>query len=393
MGKEQELLEAARTGNVLLVEKLLSGKRGLLGSGSGSIALPSLLGIWRGLNVNCADSSGYTPLHHAALNGHREVVLKLLQFEASTNVPDNKGCFPLHLAAWRGDVDIVRILMHHGPSHCRVNEQNHEKETALHCAAQYGHSEVVCVLLQELTDSSMRNRRGETPLDLAALYGRLQVVRLLLNAHPNLMSLNTHQHTPLHLAARNGHHSTVQVLLEAGMDVNTETEKGSALHEAALYGKMDVVRLLLDSGIDVNIRDCHGKTALEILKEHPAQKSQQITSLIQEFMMAENDKEVTDEPIRQCPVPAPRTSISTPVSSPSLRHKNETVTGELSKLLNDIKICRDRDYSFEELCQAISSHSQSMESFCSGTLSDEDRNSTLTHVTKLLQKLPGLNKH
>ncbi|XP_053497534.1 ankyrin repeat and sterile alpha motif domain-containing protein 1B isoform X2 [Ictalurus furcatus] len=383
MGKEQELLEAARTGNVLLVEKLLSGKRGLLGSSAGSIALPGLLSIWRGLNVNCADSSGYTPLHHAALNGHREVVLKLLQFEASTNVPDNKGCFPLHLAAWRGDVDIVRILMHHGPSHCRVNEQNHEKETALHCAAQYGHSEVVCVLLQELTDPSMRNRRGETPLDLAALYGRLQVVRMLLNAHPNLMSLNTRQHTPLHLAARNGHHTTVQVLLEAGMDVNTETEKGSALHEAALYGKMDIVRLLLDSGIDANIRDCHGKTALEILREHPSQKSQQITALIQEFMMAENDRgQVPDEPIRQCPVPAPRTSIPSPAASPSLRHKNETVTGELSKLLNDIKMCRDRDYSFEELCQAISSHSQSMESFCSGTLSDEERNPTLTHVSK-----------
>ncbi|KAK3558267.1 hypothetical protein QTP86_013942, partial [Hemibagrus guttatus] len=434
MGKEQELLEAARTGNVLLVEKLLSGKRGLLGSSSGSIALPGLLSIWRGLNVNCADSSGYTPLHHAALNGHRDVVLKLLQFEASTNVPDNKGCFPLHLAAWRGDVDIVRILMHHGPSHCRVNEQNHEKETALHCAAQYGHSEVVCVLLQELTDPSMRNRRGETPLDLAALYGRLQVVRMLLNAHPNLMSLNTRQHTPLHLAARNGHHTTVQVLLEAGMDVSTETEKGSALHEAALYGKMDVVRLLLDSGIDVNIRDCHGKTALEILKEHPAQKSQQITALIQEFMMAENDRgQVKDEPIRQCPVPTPRTSIPSPAASPSLRHKSkcacdvvylcsptstlvpflnfklahhllitsvplanmsikirsyhhslthETVTGELSKLLNDIKMCRDRDYSFEELCQAISSHSQSMESFCSGTLSDDERNPTLTHIAK-----------
>ncbi|KAG5267575.1 hypothetical protein AALO_G00223250 [Alosa alosa] len=81
--------------------------------------------IWRGLNVNCADSSGYTPLHHAALNGHRDVVLKLLQFEASTNVADSKGCFPLHLAAWRGDMEIVRILIHHGPSHCRVNEQEH----------------------------------------------------------------------------------------------------------------------------------------------------------------------------------------------------------------------------------------------------------------------------
>lgn len=53
--------------------------------------------------------------------------------------------------------------------------QNHERETALHCAAQYGHTEVVTVLLQELTDPTMRNSQQETPLDLAALYGRLQV--------------------------------------------------------------------------------------------------------------------------------------------------------------------------------------------------------------------------
>lgn len=36
MGKEQELLEAARTGNLAAVEKLLSGKRQFAGSGSGS---------------------------------------------------------------------------------------------------------------------------------------------------------------------------------------------------------------------------------------------------------------------------------------------------------------------------------------------------------------------
>lgn len=57
--------------------------------------------------------------------------------------------------------------------------QNHEKETALHCAAQYGHSDVVSVLLHELTDPTMRNSRQETPLDLAALYGRLEVSPLL----------------------------------------------------------------------------------------------------------------------------------------------------------------------------------------------------------------------
>lgn len=35
MGKEQELLEAARTGNVAAVEKLLSGKRATSGGGGG----------------------------------------------------------------------------------------------------------------------------------------------------------------------------------------------------------------------------------------------------------------------------------------------------------------------------------------------------------------------
>uniref|UniRef100_A0A665W891 Uncharacterized protein n=1 Tax=Echeneis naucrates TaxID=173247 RepID=A0A665W891_ECHNA len=327
--------------------------------------------MWKGLNVNCTDSSGYTPLHHASLNGHRDVVLKLLQFEASTNVADSKGCFPLHLAAWRGDVEIVRILVHHGPSHCRVNQQNHERETALHCAAQYGHSEVVSVLLQELTDPTMRNSRQETPLDLAALYGRLQVVRMLVSAHPNLMASHTRRHTPLHLAARNGHHSTVQTLLEASMDVNCVTENGSALHEAALYGKMDVVRLLLDSGIDTNLRDSQGRTALEILREHPAPKSQQITALIQDYMMDEMERRsIIEEPVRKCPIPAPRTSVSSPSASPSLRHKNDAVTSELSKLLHEIKKCRDRDYSFEELCHTISSHS--MDSFGSGRIQSQN---------------------
>ncbi|GLD50078.1 ankyrin repeat and SAM domain-containing protein 1A isoform X1 [Lates japonicus] len=140
MGKEQELLEAARTGNLAAVEKLLSGKRQSAGIGSGSSGtagsgnsgghgasshpLSSLLSIWRGPNVNCVDSTGYTPLHHAALNGHSEVVEALLRNEALTNIADNKGCYPLHLAAWKGDEHIVKLLIHQGPSHPKLNEQS-----------------------------------------------------------------------------------------------------------------------------------------------------------------------------------------------------------------------------------------------------------------------------
>ncbi|XP_074123271.1 ankyrin repeat and sterile alpha motif domain-containing protein 1B isoform X15 [Sminthopsis crassicaudata] len=355
MGKDQELLEAARTGNVALVEKLLSGRKGgILGSGSGALPLSSLLSIWRGPNVNCTDSSGYTALHHAALNGHKDIVLKLLQYEASTNVADNKGYFPIHLAAWKGDVEIVKILIHHGPSHSRVNEQNNENETALHCAAQYGHSEVVAVLLEELTDPTIRNSKLETPLDLAALYGRLRVVKMIISAHPNLMSCNTRKHTPLHLAARNGHKAVVQVLLEAGMDVSCQTEKGSALHEAALFGKVDVVRLLLETGIDANIKDSLGRTVLDVLKEHPSQKSLQIAALLQEYLEGGDKATVLEENEPECTTH--QTCISSPVNSPNQKTKSEAVTGELSKLLDEIKLCQEKDYSFEDLCHTISDH-------------------------------------
>ncbi|XP_040008636.1 ankyrin repeat and SAM domain-containing protein 1A-like isoform X8 [Xiphias gladius] len=373
MGKEQELLEAARTGNLAAVEKLLSGKRQSAGTGSGSSGtggsgnsgghgasshpLSSLLSIWRGPNVNCVDSTGYTPLHHAALNGHSEVVEALLRNEALTNIADNKGCYPLHLAAWKGDEHIVKLLIHQGPSHPKLNEQNNDNETPLHCAAQYGHSQVVRLLLEELTDPTMRNNKFETPLDLAALYGRLEVVKLLLSAHPNLLSCNTKKHTPLHLASRNGHLSVVEVLLDAGMDINYETEKGSALHEAALFGKTDVVQKLLSAGIDVNIIDQKGLTALDTVKDMPSQKSREIAALILGHMTGKPP----DIDLPPPPVPPPQ-------ESPSPRKKGDLE--KVSELISGLAPGPEEESPYEALFEATSCHS--LDSLTSGKSSDRD---------------------
>ncbi|XP_041712219.1 ankyrin repeat and SAM domain-containing protein 1A isoform X5 [Coregonus clupeaformis] len=372
MGKEQELLEAARTGNLAAVEKLLSGKRQSTGSGSGSSGtggssnssghnashpLSSLLSIWRGPNVNCVDSTGYTPLHHAALNGHSEIVEALLRNEALTNIADNKGCYPLHLAAWKGDQQIVRLLIHQGPSHPKLNEQNNDNETPLHCAAQYGHTQVVRLLLEELTDPTMRNNKFETPLDLAALYGRLEVVKLLLTAHPNLLCCNTKKHTPLHLASRNGHLAVVEVLLAAGMDINYETEKGSALHEAALFGKTDVVQKLLSAGVNVNMVDDKGLTALDTVREMPSQKSRQIAALILGHMSG-------NPPVLDLPPPP----VPPPNESPSPRTKGELEL--VSELISGLAPGPEEESPYEALFEATSCHS--LDSLASGKSSDRD---------------------
>ncbi|XP_013865976.1 ankyrin repeat and SAM domain-containing protein 1A isoform X14 [Austrofundulus limnaeus] len=370
MGKEQELLDAARTGNLAAVEKLLSGKRqstgGLSGTagggnsgghGASSHPLSSLLSIWRGPNVNCVDSTGYTPLHHAALNGHSDVVEALLRNEALTNIADNKGCYPLHLAAWKGDEHIVKLLIHQGPSHPKLNEQNNDNETPLHCAAQYGHTRVVRLLLEELTDPTMRNNKFETPLDLAALYGRLDVVRLLLSAHPNLLGCNTKKHTPLHLASRNGHLPVVEVLLDAGMDINYETEKGSALHEAALFGKRDVVQKLLSAGIDVNIVDQKGLTALDTVKDMPSKKSREIAALIHGHMTGK-------PPIIDLPPPP----IPPPQESPSPRKKADME--RVTELISGFALGPEEESPYEALFEATSCHS--LDSLTSGKSSDRD---------------------
>ncbi|XP_037948210.1 protein phosphatase 1 regulatory subunit 12A-like isoform X2 [Teleopsis dalmanni] len=292
MGKDHDLLEASRNGNISLVGKILDSLRKRTGP---------LSSFRRGPSVNAQDVNGYTALHHACLNGHSNIVVLLLAYDVIPDVPDIRGSTPLYLAAWAGHHDIVKILLMHTNKPANPNAQTIDNETPLHCAAQHGHNAVLSILISYGADPTIRNKSFQTPLDLAAQFGRLQAVQILLRMHPELIdpykncaknieisaantpTKLTFTHTCLHLASRNGHKKVVETLLTAGVDVNLLTHAGTALHEAALCGKKSVVLTLLKAGIDPNAKDGNGRTALDLLKVYPPHVTYEIVTAIQDF--------------------------------------------------------------------------------------------------------------
>ncbi|XP_045576251.1 caskin-2 isoform X8 [Salmo salar] len=263
MGKEQDLLQAVKSGDLPSTQKLLAKLKA---------SRNKLLGSTKRLNVNYQDGDGFSALHHAALTGTTDLLSVLLEAQATVDIKDRNGMRPLHYAAWQGKADSVLLLLRAGAG---VNGVSQDGHIPLHLAAQYGHYDVSEMLLQHQSNPCLINKTKKTPLDLACEFGRVKVAQLLLSSNMVVALLEGNSkepadsgfNTPLHLAARNGHKDIIRLLLKAGIDINRATKAGTALHEAALYGKTEVVRQLLEAGIDVNIRNTYNQTALDIVNQ------------------------------------------------------------------------------------------------------------------------------
>ncbi|XP_077590151.1 caskin-1 isoform X4 [Stigmatopora nigra] len=283
MGKDQELLQAVKTEDLLTVQKLLQRPRP---------GKAKLLGSAKKVNVNFQDTDGFSPLHHAALNGNLELITLLLESQAAVDIRDQKGMRPLHYAAWQGKAEPMKMLLKSGSS---VNVQSDEGQIPLHHAAQHGHYDVSEMLLQHQSNPCIVDNAGKTPLDLACEFGRVGVVQLLLSSNMCAALLEPKKGdttdpngtSPLHLAAKNGHIDIIRLLIQSGIDINRQTKAGTALHEAALCGKTDAVRLLLESGINATVRNTYSQTALDIVYQFTAtQASREIKQLLRDASAA-----------------------------------------------------------------------------------------------------------
>lgn len=280
MGKEQELLQAVKTEDLVTVQRLLQRpKQGKA----------KLLGAAKKVNVNFQDTDGLSALHHAALNGNVEVIALLLESQSIVDIKDQKGMRPLHYAAWQGKCEPMKMLLKAGSS---VNSQSDEGQMPLHLSSQHGHYEGSEMLLQHQSNPCLRDHAGKTPLDLACEFGRVTVVQLLLNSNMCAAMLEPKPSDPngissLHLAAKNGHIEVIKLLIQAGIDINRQTKSGTALHEAALCGKTEAVRLLLDSGISAGVRNTFCQTALDIVNQFTTtQASKEIKQMLRDASAA-----------------------------------------------------------------------------------------------------------
>uniref|UniRef100_A0A8B9H160 CASK interacting protein 2 n=1 Tax=Astyanax mexicanus TaxID=7994 RepID=A0A8B9H160_ASTMX len=232
MGKEQELLQAVKNGDLPSTQKLLAKFK----------------------------SSRTTCLYLLAIFGV-DWEVKMIIFLLPMLLP--AGMRPLHYAAWQGKAESVLLLLRAGAS---VNGASQDGQIPLHLAAQYGHYEVSEMLLQHQSNPCMVNKAKKTPLDLACEFGRLKV-RICIAVLRRMPTQPCVSWGCTCLETDNSLSVVLRLLLKAGIDVNRSTKAGTALHEASLYGKTEVVRLLLDAGIDVNIRNTYNQTALDIVNQ------------------------------------------------------------------------------------------------------------------------------
>ena len=147
---------------------------------NGNVQIMQALILHNNDYINDVNKKNWTPLHHAVLKGHLEIVNYLLSNKADTTVQNGTGLNVYHVAAYHGNVQIFQALILHNNDY--INDVNKKNWTPLHYAVSKGHLEIVKYLLSNKADVTVQTDDGRNVYDLAACYGYLQILKALIFA-------------------------------------------------------------------------------------------------------------------------------------------------------------------------------------------------------------------
>jgi len=119
----------------------------------------------------------FSALSAAALKGHTDIALFLIQSGAEVNSKDIRGFTAAHNAAQNGDLVVLKALAEAGAD-LDVKGGDYQT-TPLALAALSGHLEVVKFLTTKGVDLGATDKDGKTALELAREFGRDDIVEFL----------------------------------------------------------------------------------------------------------------------------------------------------------------------------------------------------------------------
>lgn len=252
-----------------------------------------------------AGSLGNNALCAAASEGHRDIVLSLLERGADIHATGYADMTPLHLAARDGRLEVVQLLLSRGaPKSERVlsdvlqvaamsvsgteaiREVLRQKRidmakpstggdnatARLIASAHDGDVDRVVAALADGADTNARDSRGMEAMSWAALRGHTKIVDILAEHGADVNRPNRSGWPPIGQACGQGHPEVVRVLIARGADINQTFDGGrTPLMCAAFQGHEAVVAVLLEAGADAAAR-FQGQTAygLAVLRGHTA---------------------------------------------------------------------------------------------------------------------------
>ncbi|XP_050675784.1 ankyrin-3-like isoform X2 [Leptidea sinapis] len=144
-----------------------------------------------------------------------------------------------------------------------INQQDAFMRTALHYAAEQGHTDVVNLLINAGSKLDVTAGDGLTPLHAAVIKNHIGTVKLLLSAGSHVNYKTHEKMTALHFAASRGYLELVKILVSNGAHYEArDTNERTALYLASGRGHYDVVKYLISVGANVNGEEIHGYTPL-----------------------------------------------------------------------------------------------------------------------------------